>query len=396
MARRDGLLEWTMTDAFADAVRLRDRLKSWLLDHAYPLWWTVGADQTRGGFFEKIDMTGVPVAAPRRARVQPRQIYAYAVAGELGWDGPWRQAVEHGLDYYIAHYLRPDGFIRTLVDGDGAPLDDRVDLYDQAFGLFALAEVHRVMPERAEVVGLATALRAALYARLKHPVAGFEETRPRSLPLLANPHMHLFEACLAWVEAGGDAGWRALADEIADLALSRFIDPVSGGVREYYDGDWAPAEGIAGRIIEPGHQFEWAWLLLRWSRLAGRPDALDAALRLIAIGDGPGVDPARGVAIFALLDDMSVHDDIARLWAQTERIKAGVLAAQITGNDRWWSTAVAGAEGLLLYLDTPVAGLWRDKLQADGRFVDEPAPASSFYHIVLAILELDRAVSARS
>jgi mannose/cellobiose epimerase-like protein (N-acyl-D-glucosamine 2-epimerase family) len=34
------------------------------------------------------------------------------------------------------------------------------------------------------------------------------------------------------------------------------------------------------------------------------------------------------VAIFALLDDMSVHDDIARLWAQTEQIKAGVLAAQ--------------------------------------------------------------------
>ncbi|MGR4865493.1 AGE family epimerase/isomerase [Caulobacter sp. LARHSG274] len=385
-----------MTQDFARLVRLRDDLKSWALDHAFPLWWEVGADQAKGGFFEKIDLDGTPVEAPRRARVQPRQIYSYAAAGLLGWEGPWKQALTHGLDFYLSKYRRPDGFIRTLVASDGTPLDDKVDLYDQAFGLFGLAMAAQVLPERTDLPALAVELRGKLQATLKHPVAGFEESVPRTLPLLSNPHMHLFEASLAWVEAGGDAGWRALADEIAELALAKFIDPVSGGLREYYDGDWNPAPGLQGRIIEPGHQFEWAWLLLRWGQLADRDDAVAAALRMIEIGDGPGVDPARGVAIFALLDDMSVHDDVARLWAQTERIKAGVLAAAVTGDPRWWSTAAAGAEGLIKYFDTPVKGLWRDKLQADGTFVDEAAPASSFYHIVCAILELDRAVSARS
>jgi mannose/cellobiose epimerase-like protein (N-acyl-D-glucosamine 2-epimerase family) len=64
-----------------------------------------------------------------------------------------------------------------------------------------------------------------------------------------------------------------MADEIAELALSKFIDPKSGGLREYYDGDWNAAPGVDGRIVEPGHQFEWAWLLLRWGQLAGRDDA---------------------------------------------------------------------------------------------------------------------------
>jgi mannose-6-phosphate isomerase len=387
-----------MTDDFARLVRLRDDLKAWALDHAFPLWWDVGADKVGGGFFEKIALDGTPVEAPRRARVQPRQIYSYAVAGLLGWDGPWKQALTHGLDFYLSKYRRPDGFMRTLVASDGAPLDDSVDLYDQAFGLFGLAMAAQVLPERTDLPALAVSLRQALYAKLKHPVAGFEESAPRTLPLLSNPHMHLFEASLAWVETGLDAdgGWRAMADEIAQLALSKFIDPKSGGLREYYDGDWNAAPGVQGRIIEPGHQFEWGWLLLRWGRLAGRDDAIAAALRMIEIGDGPGVDAARGVAIFALLDDMSVHDDVARLWAQTERIKAGVLAARITGDARWWTTAAEGAEGLLKYFDTPVKGLWRDKLRADGTFVDEAAPASSFYHIVCAILELDRAVSATS
>jgi mannose-6-phosphate isomerase len=385
-----------MTDDFARLVRLRDDLKAWALDHAFPVWWEIGADKVQGGFFEKIALDGTPVEAPRRARVQPRQIYSYAVAGLLGWDGPWKQALEHGLDFYLSKYRRPDGFMRTLVASDGSPLDDKVDLYDQAFGLFGLAMASSVLPERADLPALATSLRDALYATLKHPIAGFEESVPRTLPLLSNPHMHLFEASLAWVEAGGDPQWRAMADEIAELALSKFIDPKSGGLREYYDGDWNPAPGVDGRIIEPGHQFEWAWLLLRWGKLAGRDDAIAAALRMIAIGDGPGVDPARGVAIFALLDDMSVHDDIARLWAQTEQIKAGVLAAQVTGDARWWTTAANGAEALTKYFDVPVKGLWRDKLRADGTFVDEAAPASSFYHIVCAILELDRAVKAMS
>lgn len=385
-----------MTDDFARLVRLRDELKAWALDHAFPVWWEVGADKVQGGFFEKIMLDGTPVEAPRRARVQPRQIYSYAVAGLLGWDGPWKRALEHGLDFYLGKYRRPDGFMRTLVASDGSPLDDTVDLYDQAFGLFGLAMASSVLPERADLPALAVDLREALYATLKHPVAGFEESVPRTLPLLSNPHMHLFEASLAWVEAGGDDQWRAMADEIAELALGKFIDPKSGGLREYYDGDWNPAPGVQGRIVEPGHQFEWGWLLLRWGKLAGRDDATAAALRMIAIGDGPGVDPARGVAIFSLLDDMSVHDDVARLWAQTERIKAGVLAALTTGDDRWWTTAAEGAEGLIKYFDVPVKGLWRDKLQADGTFVEEAAPASSFYHIVCAILELDRAVSARS
>jgi mannose-6-phosphate isomerase len=393
-------MECKMTNARADAERLRDDLKAWALESAFPLWWDVGADHAKGGFFEKIAQDGTPVEAPRRARVQPRQIYSYAAAGLLGWSGPWKQALVHGLDFYLAKYRRADGLMRTLVASDGAPLDDSVDLYDQAFGLFGLAMAAQVLPERTDLPALAVALRDTLHATLKHPVAGFEEGAPRRLPLLSNPHMHLFEASLAWIEAqgatGGDAGWRAMADEIAELALGKFIDPVSGGLREYYDGDWNPAPGVQGRIIEPGHQFEWAWLLLRWGKLAGRGDAIQAALRMIEIGDGPGVDPARGVAIFALLDDMSVHDDVARLWAQTERIKAGALAVEVTGDPRWWETVVGGAEGLIKYFDTPVKGLWRDKLQADGTFVDEAAPASSFYHIVCAILELDRTISATS
>jgi len=179
--------------------------------------------------------------------------------------------------------------------------------------------------------------------------------------------------------------WKPLADEIAELALTKFIDPASGALREFFDAGWNPAPGIDGRIVEPGHQFEWAWLLLRWGG-ARNARARAAALKLIDIGERHGV--RNGLATNSLLDDFSPHDAGARLWPQTERLKAASIAARLTGEARYFSMAAAAADTLMRYLDTPIPGLWRDRIETDGRVVDEPAPASSFYHLVAAVAEI--------
>src|SRR4051812_4590306 len=120
-----------------------EALKSWFFNDALPLWWRVGADP-QGGFHESLGQDGEPMPAPRRLRVQARQSAVYAQAGALGWDGPWADACQHGLDFLLARYRRPDGLFRTLVDAAGSPLDDAAVLYDQAFVLYATAEAARV------------------------------------------------------------------------------------------------------------------------------------------------------------------------------------------------------------------------------------------------------------
>ncbi len=385
-----------MSQAFDAATRARNHLKAWVVEKAYPLWWTAGADP-KGGFFEKVGQDGDPVEGPRRGRVQPRQIYAYSIAGELGWSGPWREAVKHGLAFYLSAYRRPDGLFRALVGQGGVSLDESATLYDQAFAMFAAAAVAGSFPEqRDEMHRLATDVREKLIAERKHSGGGFYLTSPSDGLQGSNEHMHLLEASLAWAELGAGAEWRVLADEIVELALTKFIHVGSGQIREFFDIDWNPAPGDDGRICEPGHQFEWGWLLLRWGKLADNVVATNAGLRMIDAGEAHGIDGRNGVAINALLDDFSAHDVGARLWPQTERIKAAVLAAEITGDARYWRMAVAGAEGLSAYLETPIEGVWRDKMLPTGRFVEEPAPASSFYHITCAIAELDRAVRAAS
>lgn len=334
------------------------RLKHWLELSVLPLWATIGLDPA-GGFHEAIDQEGVPARLDRRARVQPRQAYVYARAGKAGWPGPWRAAAEAGMAYLESTYRRPDGLFRTLTGPDGAVVDDSFVVYDQAFAMLAWSE----LGEEAKALDLLSRLQVA-----RCPAGGYVEVTADER-YQSNPHMHLFEAALAWVEAGGDPRWEVLAREIVGLALTKFIDPQTGAIREFFQADWSH-----GHRIEPGHQFEWAWLLARWARLKADPVTHAAALRLFDNGLA-GIDLVRGVAVDAM------GETRARLWPQTEWLKAALI---LGSHDE----ALRAARAFDAYLAAPVAGLWRDKMLADGAFVEEVAPASSLYHIAVAVAEL--------
>lgn len=362
------------TEALAGLARAFD---GWMRFNALPLWATMGVAGD-GGFHEAIDRAGVPVGDFRRARVQARQAWVYSMAGQAGWAGPWRRLVKEGLDRFEETSRRSDGLYRTRVSTGGEVLDDTASLYDQAFVLLAFAAAAQAGVEAGRMTARAQALRQAL-AGLVHPGGGWREDAGH--PFQANAHMHLLEACLAWeaLEPGG--AWSVMADEIVGLARRAFIESEGGFLREFFDADWRPAAGEAGTLVEPGHQFEWAWLLTRWGRARADDWSAGAARRLYETGLR-GISPARGVAVDELDDRLAVRSARARLWPQTEWLKAAlILEADLPPGH-----ASRALKGLRAYLEP--TGLWRDKLEADGSFVDEPAPASSLYHIAAAWVQL--------
>lgn len=363
-----------------------DQNRLWLFEHALPLWWDIGADRQGGGFVERIDQSGRPMADHRRIRVQARQIYVYAEAGRLGWSGPWRAAVHHGLDYLLRAYRRSDGLFRTLVDAEGRVRDDRALLYDQAFVLLALAHAHAALGQPVRLRQAGEDLLARLTGRFAHPLFGFREIPPATAPLLANPHMHMLEALLAWMDSGGDDHFRQPAEGIVRLALQCLVDPVSGSIGEYFDPDWRPVEGPGSELREPGHQFEWAFLL-RQAQVRLGIDPGDRPERLMLFGERHGIHPDTGAVIFAVSRTGQPLDPDARLWAQTERLRAHLRAGDGPLSDRRQDgQAVTRTFGVLnRFLDVPVAGLWLDRMHPDGRLVSEPAPASSLYHLMSAL-----------
>lgn len=355
-------------------------LKQWLFTSALPLWWALGADHLRGGFHEALTQEGAPVETPARVRVQTRQIYTFAAAGRLGWRGPWRQAVDHGLAGLFARYRLGDGLYR------GAEGDAVAPSYEQAFAMLALASAARVLPDRrAELLGAIEALADALTPRLD-AFGGVAEVVDE--PYQSNPNMHLFEAAMAWEDAGGGARARTLAAGLAKLALDHLIDGDSGMLCEFFDARWTPIPAEDGSAWEPGHQFEWAWLLSRWALRSGDKAAATAAERLFAVGL-KGVDPIRGAAANMIHAPSEASGAVARLWPQSERLKAAACFAHLATDEEtrqaWLRETAAASKTLDRYIDTAIPGLWWDRLTPDDVFIDEPARATSLYHLMAAV-----------
>src|SRR6476620_8681033 len=116
-------------------------LSNWLRDDALPLWSDVGVDRGGGGFYETVGLDGVAPITSRRARVQPRQVYCFVEAGRIGWSGRWKDTVRNGLSYFDDVFLRDDGLYGSLASSGGRLIDPSFDLYNQAFALFAFAQV---------------------------------------------------------------------------------------------------------------------------------------------------------------------------------------------------------------------------------------------------------------
>lgn len=361
-----------------------DGFRSWLVCDVLPLWADHGVDRARGGFVEALAQDGAVVDRPRRARVVARQIYSFHIAGARGWLPGAAALVGHGAEALYRNCIRADGLAVSVHAADGRVLIDGFDLYDHAFVLLALAAIAETGPLARDARSAAARMIAAMDA-YRHRSGGWIATAGEPDSVLANPHMHMLESCLAFEALPDpDPMWRALSDRIVALAMGALIDPETGALHEVVTADTRGGRGQSQFAVEPGHQFEWTWLLRRWNARAGDPAVERAAARLIDLAERRGVDD-RGIVVDGLDADLRVAGPSARLWSQTERVKAQVQAAAHSfGEARYQALerAAQAVRAISRFTDGAGKGLWIDRLDSMGRPLPAPAPASTLYHLV--------------
>ncbi len=374
-------------------------LETWLLRTVVPFWQDAGVDPRNGGFVERLDRDRRPEPrADRRLRVQARQIYVFSHAHLLGAPGRPLETALAGFRFLTEHGWDPDGGWHHLLTGDGTAKDRRKDAYDHAFVLLAMAWLHKASGDRAPL-DWADHTIGFLDHCLADPDAGgyWEELAPDGstdrMPRRQNPHMHLLEACMALFGATGDESWRHRADAIIDLFHNHFFDAETGTLNEFFQADWQPAPGPEGALREPGHHFEWVWLLLHYRHLTGSDRIIDPAERLYRTALEFGVDsPPDGVpAAFDAVDRSgAVVEGGKRLWPQTEAVKAHLARHELLGDPDAADRARAHLAMMFdhyLGADHPV---WHDRLSRDGQVVSEHIPASTLYHLFVCVVEYMR------
>ncbi|MGZ3825691.1 MAG: AGE family epimerase/isomerase [Bdellovibrio sp.] len=371
-----------------------EKSKKWLTESVFPLWSDKGIDKVQGGFVESISFNGESMDVPRRAMVQARQIYSFLVGSKLGCCSPEQasKAVLQGTRYMIDQFSLPSGAFAYSINTDGSIKSGNPDLYTQAFAIFGLAQAYSL---KAEPEFKARAKAVLNYLKKERKVAGggyTELDEKGTATYKSNPHMHLFEAAIAWMQIDQDQEWKDLGKELIDLCLNKFIDPNTQVLGEYFDQNWIHHKENGRFIYEPGHQYEWAWLMSLYQNLTGQ-DLKTVRHQLFQLAEKYGVSSSRKVVFDEMWSDYTPKTQSSRFWPQCERIKAAVrLGSEVSyeKKDQYAKAADEALVTLFKFFETPIKGLWYDVLSADDQFNANSAKASSLYHIINAMEEYIR------
>ena len=371
--------------------------RAWATEAALPLWAETGFDRQRGLFHERLDFDRKPIALPAtRLMVQARQIATFSRASLKGWHKGADEAVVTCLANVERLYHRGDGHPGWIfsIDADGKPASRVRDLYAHAFIVYALAWSHRLTGDP-HAIRLADETLAEIDVVLAAPHGGFLDAAPSADPTRRqNPHMHLLEAVLALYETTGRARDFARADTLVKLALERMIDPESGALLEDFSPDWKPLLPRGENRVEPGHQFEWYWLLGEYRRLGGIvPES--ATDRLLMFGLDHGLDQSTGLIVDAVTDSGSVMIPSFRSWPHAEGVKALVTATR-EGQPGAAEMADHLMASLLTFAPDSLEGGWMDRIEADGTPLVDHMPASTLYHVMGALFEAEDSATSKA
>jgi mannose/cellobiose epimerase-like protein (N-acyl-D-glucosamine 2-epimerase family) len=356
-----------------------------------------------GGFFHYFKDDGTIYDCRHRHLVSStRFIFNYAMAArEFGRDD-FLDVARHGLEYLRNVHRDPasGAYAWTILDGRR---DDRTrHAYGMAFVLLAYSTALKAgIREAATWIDETWAL---LEERFWDAQAGLyrdeaDEHWQFSAYRGQNANMHLTEALIAAFEATSDTRYLDRALAVADAMTRRQAAQAGGLVWEHYDANWTidwdyhrddPKHLFRPWGFQPGHQTEWAKLLLTLDRYAPRDWLLPTATQLFDRAVVHSWDNEFGGLCYGFAPDGTVCDSDKYFWVQAESIAAAALLHERTRKpahardyDRLWAYSWAH------FVDHEYGAWYRILDRENRRYSDEKSPAGKTdYHTMGACHEV--------
>ncbi|MEO7430941.1 MAG: AGE family epimerase/isomerase [Dokdonella sp.] len=318
-----------------------------------------GCIDPSGGFFHYFRDDGSVYDRRHRHLVSStRFVFNYAMAAREFGRTDYLDVARHGLEYLRnVHRDRTSGAYAWTIR-DGRPDDRTRHAYGMAFVLLAYSTALKA--GIGEVAPWIDETWALLEARFWDSDAGLYRDEADAHWTFSpyrgqNANMHLTEALLAAFEATGDARYLDRALAVADAMTRRQAAQAGGLVWEHYDERWTidweyhrddPKHLFRPWGFQPGHQTEWAKLLLTLDRHAPRDWLLPTATQLFDRAIAHAWDAEFGGLSYGFAPDGSVCDSDKYFWVQAESIAAAALLHERTRNashrhdyDRLWAYA---------------------------------------------------------
>jgi mannose/cellobiose epimerase-like protein (N-acyl-D-glucosamine 2-epimerase family) len=298
-----------------------------------------------GGYYQTFRQDG-SVFEPQRKHLvgSTRGIVNYAFAVQEFGDATWRDAIRHGLAFLrTAHRNPASGGYAWLLD-NGAVVDATNHCYGVAFVLLAYSKAWEAGVEEAQPwIDETFQLLEQHFWEPAYGLYADEATADWQVSGYRgqNPNMHLCEALLAAYEATHETAYLQRAELLADHMVNRQAALCHGQVWEHYDSswciDWEYNKGDRSNIfrpwgLQPGHQFEWAKLLLQLDQHSPQAWHLQRARELFDAAAPSAWDSEHQGFIYGYDPAGAPYDCDKYGWVQAEAMAAAALLRRATGD----------------------------------------------------------------
>jgi len=374
-------------------------------------WWSVHIREGQHGFYGEIDPLNNPVTnAPIGLVLCSRILWTFSAAWETDRNPLLREIADRAYHYLVRNFEDTEyGGMFWSLTATGQPLQDKKQVYGQAFAIYGLSEYARV-------TGLPTPLAKAdtLFKVLElhcrdtvyggYPEAFARDWKPVEDMRLSdkdanenksmNTHLHLLEAYanLYRIKPGG-----ILAESLRSL-LSLFrdhiIDRETCSMGLFFSENWE----LRSSVTSYGHDIEASWLLCEAAASLGETEWMDYYHSLAPLMTDKallGMDTDGG-----LMDEMDILTGICKKekhwWQQAETMVGLLNAYQLSGREEYLTIAEKNWKFINEYIRDHEKGEWFWGIDSSGHVMNKEKAGfwKCPYHNVRACLEISRRCSS--
>ena len=398
---------------------MKQEMQDVLQDNILRFWLDKMQDQEHGGFYGRIDGSGVlHPEAEKGAILNARILWSFSASYRVLGNQEYLDAATRAKDYIIEHFIDKEyGGVYWSLDYKGEPLDTKKQFYAIGFAIYGLTEYARATGDREALeyaLDLYDCIEEHAFDREHN---GYIEACTRewgeiadmrlseldaNYPKSQNTHLHIIEPytnllrCLKELRAQESCNYVPVLGSVLPVGVTvpvELLARVEGSVRNlidiftdyilnpethhldlFFEMDWTRG---AGRLESYGHDIECSWLMHEAALVLGDQKVLDKVEKIIvqvAKASEKGLRPDGSMIHEANLDTGHVDDDL-HWWVQAENVVGWYDIYQYYGDEDALKKAVRCWQYIKENLVDTINGEWFWSRHPDGTLntVDDKA-----------------------
>jgi mannobiose 2-epimerase len=329
---------------------LKAEVKDELVTNILPFWMTKMIDSEHGGFYGRIDGSGiVHKDADKGCVLNARILWTFSAAYRILEDPEYLKTAGRAKDYLLKYFFdKANGGVFWLLDNRGNVKDGKKQIYAQAFAIYGLTEYYRITNDKQcldKAIGL---FRLIENYSFDQKLDGYSEafsmewgtigdlrlsSKDANEKKTMNTHLHILEAYTNLYRIWKDDLLQKQLKGLLGVFTDKFVNNQTYNLNMFFDEEWNDKTDL----VSYGHNIESSWLLFEAARVLGQPSVikkLKAICLKIADSSKEGLLPDGGM-IYELFLGAGKTDTDRHWWVQAETILGFLNAFELSGKEEY-------------------------------------------------------------